>query len=57
MPFTDFSILSFGGHFVQSSKTSCAILVGDIMGKICVKIFLISANVCKDIFSRRLLFF
>ena len=36
--FKDFSIFSPGGHFVQQSRTICAILVEGIMGNIHVKL-------------------
>ena len=35
----DFSIFSFGGHFVQQRGTICAILIEGIMGNISVKLF------------------
>ena len=40
MLFKDISIFSSGGHFVQQSRSVCAILVADMMRSICVKLFL-----------------
>ena len=35
--FQFFAIFKSLGHFVQVSRTVCAILTGSIMGKLCVK--------------------
>ena len=37
--FEDISIFSSGGHFVQRSRTVCAILVEGIMRNISVKLY------------------
>ena len=38
MSFEDFSIFSSSGHFVQQTRTFCAILVEGIMRNISVKL-------------------
>ena len=39
MSFKGFSIFSSDGHFVQRSGTILAILVKELQGNICVKLF------------------
>ena len=44
MSFKGFSVFSFGGHFVQSSRIILAILVQEHMRNIRVKLFLNQAT-------------
>ena len=39
MPFKEFSFYRLGGHFIQQSRTFCAILVKVLVKNISVKLF------------------